>query len=264
MNQPLFIFGPTGCAKTASVRWLCSKFHMPLLSVTGHARLEFADLIGHYTVSNGNLSWVDGPLLTAVRYGTVFCFDEVTLCPPETLVGLHGVLDRHALCVPETNEIVQVHRHFRFIATDNTNGSGDESGQYLGTLRQNAAFMNRCFFVKADFLSPVQEAQLLKAHCGNTVPENIQEGMLRFAADVRSPERSGSKLSYAVNTTISVRDLFRWADAINVFSFLRAQNKDVVLHALRRAVLYRLSTTDCDTLTQLYKVIFNPPGDIDE
>lgn len=257
LNEPLFIFGPTGCAKTAAVRWLCSKFHLPLLSVTGHNRLEYADLIGHYTVTDGTLSWVDGPLLTAIRYGCVFCFDELTLCPPETLVGLHGILDRHPLCVPETNELIPVHPQFRFVATDNTNGAGDETGQYTGTLLQNQALMNRCFFIKADFLAEKQELALLKAYANNRVPEDILSKMIKFAGDVRSPARQGSKLSFPVTTTISIRDLRRWIDATDVFSFLKAQGKNVLLHALERAVLYRLTPTDRATLVQLFKAIFD-------
>ena len=257
LQEPIFLFGPTGCAKTAGVRWLCSKFHLPLLHVTGHARLEFTDLIGHYTVTQGNLSWVDGPLLTAIKNGFTFCFDEISLCPPEVLVGLHGILDRHPLLVPETNELVPVHPQFRFIATDNTNGSGDESGQYLGTLRQNQALMNRCFFVKADFLPENLERKLLLAHAkGKNIPNDVIDNILKFAQDVRSPARAGSKLECPVNTTISVRDLYRWIDSIEIFSFLKNQGKNVVMYALSRAILFRLSTTDRDTLTQLFNAIF--------
>lgn len=258
MQEPIFLFGPTGCAKTASVRWLCAKFGLPLLHVTGHSRLEWSDLVGHYTVQNGNLSWVDGPLLTAVRSGCTFCFDEITLCPPETLVGLHGILDRHPLVVPEINEVIPVHPQFRFICTDNTNGAGDESGQYLGTLRQNAAFMNRCLFIKATFLPEQLERKLLAAHCRNkNIPADVIDKIFRFTQDVRAPANPNSALEYPVNTTISVRDLYRWTDAIEIFAFLSAQGRDVPFYALERAILFRLSQADRDTLTQLYHAIFS-------
>lgn len=253
LGQPIFIYGPTGCAKTESVRWICNKFHLPLLSVTGHARLDYDDLIGHHSIQDGTLTWVDGPLTFALRNGATFCFDEVTLCPPETLVGLHGILDRHPLIIAQTNEVVPVHPQFRMIFTDNTNGAGDETGMYLGTTRQNEALLNRCFFVKADYLQPAQEKSLLESHVqskGYSLPEEIISGMVKFAEDCRSPKQD-------LQVSVSVRDLHRWADATYVYAFLSGQGKSPVLHALERSILFRYSEADQNALRVLARGIFN-------
>lgn len=246
LHEPIFIYGPTGCAKTASVHWLCNKLHLPLLSVTGHSRLELQDLLGHYILRQGETVWQDGPLTLALRHGTIFLFDELTLTPPETLVGLHGLLDGHDVMIPDTGEILPVPETFLFVATDNTNGSGDETGAYAGTLNQNMALLNRFFFVKADYLPHSMETTMLKKHCPY-LDDTIVQRMLQFATDVRSNPN--------LTTTVSVRDLFRWGKTIDALSYAKAKIS-IIKKALNHAILYRASEGDMITLQDLAEQIF--------
>lgn len=49
MNKldPLYLYGPTGSGKTSLIKQLAARLNYPIFEVTGHARLEFADLCGH-------------------------------------------------------------------------------------------------------------------------------------------------------------------------------------------------------------------------
>ena len=60
MQEPLYVFGPTGCGKSSIVRQLAAKLRYPVWEVTGHSRLEFPELVGHHTVKDGNMSFEDG------------------------------------------------------------------------------------------------------------------------------------------------------------------------------------------------------------
>lgn len=154
LRGPLYVFGPSGCGKTSCIKQLAARLNYPVFEVTGHGRLEFADLIGHLTVRDGNMVFEYGPLALAMRYGGIFLANEIDITPPEVVAGLHGILDGSPLCIAENGgELIAPHPMFRFTATANTNGGGDESGLYQGTQRQNLAFSDR--FILCEMGYPV-------------------------------------------------------------------------------------------------------------
>ncbi len=136
--NPLYVFGPTGCGKTSCIKQLAARLNYPLFEVTGHGRLEFADLLGHLAVKDGNMVFEYGPLALAMRYGTILLLNEIDLTSPEVAAGLNSVLDGSPLCIAENGgELITPHPMFRFVATANTNGGGDDTGLYQGTQRQS-------------------------------------------------------------------------------------------------------------------------------
>ncbi len=149
--EPLYLYGPTGCGKSSLVRQLAARLNYPVFEITGHERLEIADLIGHLTVQDGNMKFEYGPLSMAMKIGGIFQFNELDLCSPATLAGLNTILDGSPLCIPENGgELIYPADTFRFVATANTNGSTDDTGLYQGTLRQNLAFLDR--FMPSNFV----------------------------------------------------------------------------------------------------------------
>ena len=144
LQEPLYVFGPTGCGKTSCIKQLAARLNYPVFEVTGHGRLEFVDLVGHQTVKDGNITFEYGPLALAMRYGAILLLNEIDLTSPEIAAGLNSVLDGSPLCIAENGgEIIQPHPMFRFVATANTNGAGDGTGLYQGTQRQNLAWLDR-------------------------------------------------------------------------------------------------------------------------
>ena len=85
MNKldPLYLYGPTGSGKTSLIKQLAARLNYPIFEVTGHARLEFADLCGHISLHDGSMRYEYGPLSLAMRYGGLF----LILCACRKTVG---------------------------------------------------------------------------------------------------------------------------------------------------------------------------------
>ena len=127
--EPLYVYGPLGSGKSSTIKQLAARLNYPVFEVTGHGRLEFSDLVGHLTVNQGNMTYEYGPLALAMRYGGLLLLNEIDLTAPEVAAGLNSVLDGSPLCIAENGgELITPHPLFRFAATANSNGAGDDTG----------------------------------------------------------------------------------------------------------------------------------------
>lgn len=243
-SEPLYIFGPSGCGKTSCVKQLAARLNYPVFEITGHGRLEFADLAGHLTVNKGNMTYEYGPLTLAMKYGGLFLFNEIDLTSPEIAAGLHGVLDGSPLCIAENGgEIVKPHPLFRFVATANTNAAGDETGLYQGTQRQNLAFADRFIFCELGYPDELTEEKLL-ADKFPVLPENLRKMMVSYANEIRKlfmGDKDMGSLDQAIEVPFSTRSLLRWANLTVKFQPLARQGIQPLTYALDRAIGYRAS-----------------------
>lgn len=258
--DPLYVFGPTGSGKTSLIRQLAAKLNYPVLDVTGHARLEFTDLVGHLSLEEGRMTFQYGPLALALKFGGLFLLNELDLLDPATLSGLNGILDGDPLCIPENGgEVIKPHPLFRFVATANTNGGSDETGLYQGTLRQNLAFMDRFWLCEVDY--PAKEAELrLLARTASLLPEAVRETMVEFAGEVRRLFRgfgdTQTPLGESIEVTFSTRTLLRWADLTLRFQPLAHQGVQPVSYALDRALGFRATRETRSMLHELAQRMF--------
>jgi len=257
-SDPLYVFGPTGAGKTSLVKQLAARLKYPVFEVTGHGRLEFADLVGHLTVRDGTMAYEYGPLTLAMRYGGLFLLNEIDLVSPEVAAGCNGILDGDPLCLAENGgELITPHPLFRFAATANTNGSCDETGLYQGTLQQNLAFMDRFWLCEVGYPSPEAEMALLERRA-TQLPEDLRSRMVRFANDVRQlfMGEASSDLTRSIEVTFSTRTLLRWADLTVRFQPLSHQGFQPVTYALDRALGYRASRETRALLHELAQRLF--------
>lgn len=258
-NEPLYVFGPTGCGKTSCIKQLAARLNYPVFEVTGHGRLEFADLVGHLTVKDGSMTFEYGPLALAMRYGAIILLNEIDLTSPEIAAGLNSVLDGSPLCIAENGgEIIQPHPMFRFVATANTNGGGDDTGLYQGTQRQNLAWLDRFTICAVGYPDATVEKKLL-AQRFPSLPETLCATMVDYANEVRKlfmGEASTGNLTNTIEVTFSTRSLLRWGDLTVRFQPLAHQGIQPVTYALDRALAYRASRETRAMLHELAQRMF--------
>src|SRR5699024_3024058 len=202
-GEGLFLTGPTGSGKTSGVTQVFARLNQPVQRATGHSMMELADLVSEKTVIDGDIVSIDGPLTTAMRLGQPFILDEVDDLKPGVAVGLHSVVEEGFLSIPDNGgEIVKAQRGFCVIATGNTAGNGDRTGLYQGTMRQNAAFMDRFWVVEVGYPDKAQEAPII-GKVAPGLPDWVRDAMIDMANEVRAlfiGEAEGPQIEMPMST----------------------------------------------------------------
>lgn len=244
MGDGLYLTGDTGAGKTSFVLQMASRMNRPVQHVVGHARLELPSLVGQHVIKKGEMVFVHGPLAIAVKEGHWFLVDEFDLMDPGTVAGLNPVLDGSPLVIPENGgEVVKPHPKFRFIATANSNGNGDETGLYQGITRQNGALMDRFTMIRVEYPDRKVEEEIIM----NAVPDMksgigkvVLKGMLDVAKEIRDLFRAGG--ASQMDVTFSTRTLVRWARFFTVVAS-RQDLDSPILYSLDRALAFRANET---------------------
>jgi cobaltochelatase CobS len=179
-----------------------------MLRVQHTMNTEESQILGQWTAVNGATKFELGPLALAMKRGWVYLADEYDFAMPSVLAVYQPVLEGKSLVIKEAdaaNRIIKPHPNFRFAATGNTNGSGDETGLCQGTAIQNAANYDRFgMVIKMEYMPKDQETKILINQTG--VSEEDAAKIIDFASRVRE-NYDGSKIS----TTISPRTLINAA-----------------------------------------------------
>ena len=258
-TDPLYIRGPSGSGKSSVICQMAARLNLGVHRVTAHSRLETPELIGHHAIIDGDMVFIEGPLVNAMRRGEIFMLDEIDLLDPATAAGLNGVLEGAALTIPEKGgEIVRPAPGFRFVATGNTGGCGDSTGVFQGTMRQNLAFMDRFWMMEVGYPSADEEKKILSKAAPKT-PEVVREGLIEVSNLIRKAFMGdGSSDIPPLDITVSTRSLVRWAQMCALFQGIRAQGRNPVLHALDRAIAFKATP---ESRHALHEIVQRQMGD---
>lgn len=139
---PIFITGLSGNGKTFSVEQACAKNSRSLYRVNITIETDEDDLLGGFRLVNDCTKWFDGPVIRAMKTGSVLLLDEVDL-GSNKLLCLQPVLEGKGIFLKKINQFVEPKQGFTIVATANTKGQGSESGKFIGTNILNEAFLER-------------------------------------------------------------------------------------------------------------------------
>lgn len=155
-NMNTYVYGHAGVGKSTLIEQICARTHRPLVRLQHTVMTEESHIVGQWTVRAVECPETGkaiqktvfelGLLPLAMKHGWVFMADEFDRCPSSVSSVYQAVLEGKALVIKEAdheNRIIEPHPNFRFVATGNTNGSGDETGLYQATMQQDAASMER-------------------------------------------------------------------------------------------------------------------------
>ena len=238
-DNPLWLWGPMGSGKSSALTQMAARLNVPCQVVTCHDELQTPDLIGRYVPNGeGGFDFVDGPLLTAMRFGQLLILDEIDYLSPATAAGLNGLREGQPITVPETGEVVYPADGFRLAVTSNTNGNGDEYGIYSGTNRMNQAFMDGFVGLQVGYPEKQVEVDLLQQVMPG-IDQRLIETMVDIANAIRgafmgNPENQSEE---AIEITMSTRTLLRWGR----WRLLANKNPDAWVFSMERALTWRAS-----------------------
>ncbi|MEO9497651.1 MAG: MoxR family ATPase [Vibrio splendidus] len=180
LNIPTYIWGHAGVGKSTFWENIAAATNRRLRRVQHTPNTEECHIVGQYVVKHiedpksGELKAVTefelGDLPIAMLKGDVYMADEYDRAYPNVLSVYQAVLEGKALHIKEAPpelRYIKPHPNFRFVATGNTNGSGDETGLYQATVLQDAATFERFGIVeKIEYMLPKKEKAIIMRKTG--------------------------------------------------------------------------------------------------
>ena len=162
-----WLAGQRGTGKTMFAQNLAARLGRPFFRVSFDSTMERAEFIGADGLKFGNTEFQEGQVLIAYKTAGAICLlDELSMVRSEYASVLNAMLEKASrYTVPSTGVTYQRAAGMCFIAADNTNGCGDDTGRYSGTRPQNAALIDRFSRTfKVEYLPPADEIDLLVQH----------------------------------------------------------------------------------------------------
>lgn len=210
LGMNVYLWGWHGTGKTTVLEQAAARTKRPFMRIQHTQNMQESDVLGQWTVRNGQTEFQLGPLPMAMLNGWVYCADEYDFAMPAVTSVYQPVLEGKPLLIkdapPMFRQIVP-HEGFRFVATGNTNGTGDESGLYQGTLIQNAANYSRFHITEeVKYMEPKKEENVIVSQCA--IDRANAAKIVKFAGSVRQHFIDGQ-----ISSTISPRELI---NAVNI------------------------------------------------
>ncbi len=239
MNQ--WLFGHTGTGKTTFVEQVAARMGWPCIRINLDANLERADIVGHVALHEVNGTTVtrfeEGILPYAMQRPGILICDEVDAGRPDILFSLQKALESKGLTLTEDNHrIITPHPLFRFAATANTRGQGDEYGMYAGTRTMNASMIDRfTSFIEFTYMQAARESALLQALVP-VLAKDMADKMAQFATEVRNAFSKGE-----VYNTISPRGLSTLADCYATFTTYGTPDNVAFQMAMEMTILNKVT-----------------------
>jgi cobaltochelatase CobS len=187
LNIPVYAWGHAGTGKSTLFEQVSGRTNRPIIRVQHTVNTEESHIVGQWTVKEGHTVFELGPLALAMKYGWTYMADEYDFGIPSVLSVYQPVLEGKSLVIKEAdqaNRVIKPHPNFRFVATGNTNGSGDETGLYQGTNIQNEANYDRFgIVVEVKYMPAKVETQILINQAG--ILKEDAEKLIEFGTSIR-------------------------------------------------------------------------------
>ena len=254
-GRHVLIEGPPGTGKSTLLRAVADELGVGFEFVEGNAELTPARLVGHFDPARVLAEgydpdvFVDGPLVTAMREGSLLYVEELNRVPEETLNVLITVMSERELHVPRLGRVV-ADPGFRLVAAMNPFDA-------VGTARISSAVYDRVCRLSVDYQTAEEEEAIVV----RAVPA-ADDALAR----ARSSSSSGAPATHPdLRVGSSVRGALDATAVVSSLAALREQpvttpsvGLDAVLVALSGRVRLRegsLRTTE-EIITELWGEVF--------
>ena len=218
MFYPVFVTGLSGNGKTLMIDQACAKAKRALYRVNITIETDEDDLLGGFRLVDGETVWFDGPVVEAMRTGSVLLLDEVDLASTK-IMCLQPILEGKGVFLKKINEYVECQPGFNIVATANTKGKGDDTGNFIGAGVLNEAFLERFpITVEQDYPAITIEKKILgKVFDKLNISDNeFIEKLVSWADIIRKTYLEG-----AIDELITTRRLVHISNAYAIFNMDR-------------------------------------------
>ena len=191
---PFLLKGPTGTGKSRFIEFMAHKLDQKLITISCHEETSSTDLIGRFIIKGAETIWLDGPLTTAIKEGTIIYLDEIAEARPDVIVAIHSLTDhRRELFIDKLGETVKAHNDFMLVASFNP-------GYQKGFKELKPSTRQR--FIATSFAYPEAkiEAEILVNETG--IELDIAKKLVNIAAKIRNLTELG--LAETVSTRLLV------------------------------------------------------------
>ena len=221
MFYPIFVTGLSGNGKTFMIEQACAKAKRELFRVNITIETDEDDLLGGFRLVNGETVWFDGPVVEAMKKGSVLLLDEIDLASTK-IMCLQPVLEGKGVFLKKINEWVECAPGFNIVATANTKGKGDDTGNFIGAGVLNEAFLERFpITVEQEYPSNAIEKRILEKVFDSLGLSDSAfiEKLVNWADIIRKTYIEG-----AIDELITTRRLVHISNAYKIFNMDRVKS----------------------------------------
>lgn len=206
---PMFICGESGFGKNMMVEQVCAELNRELIRFNFSVETDKTDLVGGPTLIDGTIVYNDGPVIKAMRNGSVLFMDEFGKGNPNTMLILNGILEGKPYYNPHTGELVHAKEGFNIIAASNSAGRGEDTGRYLEQILDSSLLERFPITIVQEAPAEKVEVKILSKYLEDV---DFVEKLVRWARVIRKTYENGG-----IDEVISIRRLVHIARAYGIF-----------------------------------------------